>query len=207
MTIDVVLFTLFSAMLLSSALMVILSQQPVRAVLSLVCTFVAAAGLWLLLEAEFLAIALIIVYVGAVMVLFLFVVMMLDMEKPGTGKTIVRYFPLGVLLLLGLFWSLVQVIGPQHFGLSAFPIPPEHAENYSHVSALGLALFQDYLLPFECAGMLLLAAMVCAIVLTHRGPMQRKVQNVEAQIRVRAEDRLRMVDLPSAPRLNKGQDE
>ena len=184
------LFYCFSAFTIFASLMMILSNNPVRAVLSMVLAFVSMAGVWMLLEAEFLAIALILVYVGAVMVLFLFVVMMLDIEVPTLKKTLGRQLPLGLLLFAIMYWLLRQ--GIIDFGLLDYPELIKASKEYSNIKALGQVLYTDYVLPFEIAGVILLVAMVAAIALTFRGRRSLS-QCVDTQVKTSKKDRLRIV--------------
>lgn len=187
------LFLLLGTSTLYAAWSVVASNNPVRSALSLVLTFVSAAGLWFLLEAEFLAITLMVVYVGAVMVLFLFVVMMLDVPEETEHTTSWRA-SLGVLLIAALWVLLLNVLGPQHFGAAQFPPPEAQGADYNHAASVGLLLFTEHLVPFLLVGMLLLTAMISAIVLTHRGLRQRLHQTMHDQVSVKAHERLRLVD-------------
>jgi NADH-quinone oxidoreductase subunit J len=191
-----VLFYIFATICVLSALMVITSRNPVRAVLSLVLAFVSASCLWMLIEAEFLALALIVVYVGAVMVLFLFVVMMLDVDMAELKASFARYWPLAAVMGVGMIAILIWAVGPGHFGLNYFPAPQAHDANYSNVAELGMSLFTNYLYPFELAAVLLMAAMIAAITLTFRGHRSgSKAQIPSKQISVRAKDRLSIVKM------------
>ncbi|MFN3234628.1 MAG: NADH-quinone oxidoreductase subunit J [Gammaproteobacteria bacterium] len=189
----------FSAVLLFSAIMVVASNNPVRSVLFLVLAFFASAGLWILLEAEFLALILLLVYVGAVMTLFLFVVMMIDVGNLQTLKrTVKEYIPLAVILVLMIVLMLLLVIGPEYFGLVHVAKPALLPAEYSNVRALGSVLYTHYVYAFEVAAIILLVAMVSAISLTHRPSQNAKKQSPSEQVRVRREDRVRMVKMPSA---------
>jgi len=193
-----VLFYLFASLCVISALMVITSRNPVRAVLSLVATFVSAACLWMLIEAEFLALALIVVYVGAVMVLFLFVVMMLDIDTAELKASFVRHWPVAAVMGTGVIAILIWAVGPGHFGLNYIPSPAPHATGYSNISELGMSLFSNYLYPFELAAVLLMAAMIAAITLTFRGHRSgTKAQIPSKQVAVQAKDRLHIVKMPA----------
>lgn len=191
------LFYIFSAMAIASSFWVILSKNPVRAVLSLVFAFVNMAAVWILLEAEFLGIILVLVYVGAVMVLFLFVVMMIDMEVPQEiGASLVKHWPLG--LLAGAVFLLIMVMMiDQYFQLNVVFTPQPLPADYSHVRVLGNLLYTDYLLPFELAGVILLVAMIAAIGLTFRGSRSPKAQKPHQQIQVHKKDRLTILKMPS----------
>lgn len=189
------IFYLFSAIAVSSGLMVVVSNNPVRGALSLVLTFFAMAGIWLLLHAEFLALILVLVYVGAVMTLFLFVVMMLRVNVVSLRESFVRYLPFAVLVVLLMSGISIMVIGPEQFGLTIMPEPVEPAAHFSNIRELGNVLYTDYVVPFEVSAILLLTAIVAAISLTHRKPQQRKSQNPSQQIAVKASDRVRLIKM------------
>jgi NADH-quinone oxidoreductase subunit J len=195
-----IIFYVFATVAVCSGVAVITARNPVRSVLSLVVTFFAMAGTWMLLRAEFLSLILVLVYVGAVMTLFLFVVMMLSVDLESKRSGFVRYFPFGLIIILLLMGITIAALGPQYFGIAQMPAPQPEAANYNNVQHLGMLLFTTYAYPFEIAGVLLLAAIIAAITLTHRGPLRRKVQNVSEQIAVRPEDRLRIIKMPSEPR-------
>lgn len=190
------LFYSFSAILLFSAWMVVSARQPVRGVLFLVLCFFSSAVLWMLLQAEFLSLVLIFVYVGAVMTLFLFVVMMLNLDVVPRQKGWVRYLPLGALmmgLLLFLMWRALQTsfFPPQIYHWVAQPA------DYSNVQALGRVLYTQYVYPFELAAVLLLVAIVAAIALAFRGHRpDSKSQVIQSQLSVRRQDRVRLVNVP-----------
>lgn len=190
------IFYLFSAMALVSGLMVVISRNPVHAALFLVLTFVASAGLWMLLQAEFLALILVLVYVGAVMTLFLFVVMMLSMQGVMRFETFVRYLPISIVILFSIIGLIIIAIDPEKLGL-IYQAPALKPANYNNISSLGLELYTRYAFPFEVAAALLLSAIIAAIGLTHRPPMDRKVQKESAQIAVQKKDRVRLIKMPS----------
>lgn len=169
-----IIFYCFAALLLLSALMVVISRNPVRSALFLVLAFFASAGLWILLQAEFLALILIVVYVGAVMTLFLFVVMMIDIDLAELKKGFVRYLPLGALVLAAMVALMILVLAQYHFGLFKQLHPTMHPANYSNIKALGSVLYTDYVYVFELAAVLLLIAIISAISMAHRGPRHRK---------------------------------
>lgn len=194
---DVLIFYFFSILAIASAGMVVLSKNTVRSVLYLIFSFFCMAGLWMLMQSEFLAIILVLVYVGAVMVLFLFVVMMLDLEAPQLQGSFVRYWPFAVITAGLMFGMTLLVVGPKHFGLDKVPAPPLLAPDYSQVKALGRLLYQDFLLPFEVAGVILLVAMVAAISLTFRGTQDALSQKPGRQVMVRKQDRLRIIAMPA----------
>jgi NADH-quinone oxidoreductase subunit J len=171
-------------------------KSPVHAALWLVLSFFTAAGIWLLLGAEFLAIALVLVYVGAVMVLFLFVVMMLDVNFEEMRRHFRSYLPVGAAVggLVLLEMVLVILSGTKGAGSAAAPAAG------SNTKALGRLLYVDYVYPFELAAVLLLVAIVAAIALTYRRRRETKIQDVAEQVKVRREDRVRLVRMPAEKR-------
>ena len=187
------LFYAFSLILVLSALGVITSRNPVHSALFLVLAFVQSAMLWLLLEAEFLAVVLVLVYVGAVMVLFLFVVMMLDInvEELRTGFT--RYLPIGAAVAFVVVLEIGHVIWFRSQDVLAVATPEPYPAGYSNTKALGSVLYTEHVYAFELAAMILLLAIVAAITLTMRRRPGLKVQNIARQVAVRAEDRVRVV--------------
>ena len=168
------IFYALAIILLMAALRVITTRNPVYAALYLVLAFFTAAGIWLLLEAEFLAIALVLVYVGAVMVLFLFVVMMLDINldklREGFWNALPIALPVGGLMAV----EMVMIVGVRYFGADKVLAPPVHASDYSNTAELGRVLYTDYLLPFELASIVLLVAIIAAIALTLRDRKESK---------------------------------
>ena len=188
-------FYAFSTVMVVAALGVIGFRNPVHSALSLVLTFFATAGVWMILEAEFLAITLVLVYVGAVMVLFLFVVMMLDINITLLRKGFMRYVPLGILIALVLIVQMIMVVGPENFGFETFAEPARQAADYSNTKALGRVLYTEYVYPFEIAAVILLVAIVAAIALTMRRRPETKYQTPGKQIQVKKEDRLRVVQM------------
>lgn len=196
------IFFAFSALLIASALAVITARNPVHSALFLVLSFFSCSALWLLLEAEFLAIALVLVYVGAVMVLFLFIVMMLDINLVQMREGFVRYLPIGAFFALCLVGIMVWVVGD--FGDSVFNTTElqqavRHGADYSNTKALGRVLYTDYVLPFEIAAVILLVAIIAAITLTMRRREKTKYQTPGNQVRVKSKDRLRIVKMDSVP--------
>jgi NADH-quinone oxidoreductase subunit J len=151
----------------------------------------------LLLEAEFLAITLVLVYVGAVMVLFLFVVMMLDINVARMRAAFIQYLPIGIAVLVTMAVMMFMVVGPEHFGLDKMAAPARHAANYNNTRELGLVLYTVYVYPFEIAAVILLVAIVAAIALTLRRRPNTKYQNPDLQIAVQRNDRLRIVKMDS----------
>jgi len=185
------LFYILSALTIFASIMMILSHNPVRAVLSMVLAFVAMAGVWLLLEAEFLAIALILVYVGAVMVLFLFVVMMLDVESPAIKKSKSSWMSplcLGGALFLLMVWLLAQALG--YFDWWPEPSINNNLDNnLSNIQIIGRILYTQYVVPFEMAGIILLVAMIAAIGLAFKG-RRSLIQNINQQVQASKSARL-----------------
>ncbi len=190
-------FYLFSAILLFAGLRVITARNPVHAALFLVLAFFTGAGLWLLLEAEFLAITLVLVYVGAVMVLFLFVVMMLDINLDKLREGFWDYLPLAAIVSVLMVLEMVVILGGKHFGLKQMPAPVAHGPEYSNTKELGRLLYTEYVYPFEIAAVILLVAIVAAIALTMRRRKNTKYQNPAEQVRVKRSDRVRMVSMPA----------
>jgi NADH-quinone oxidoreductase subunit J len=195
MTLTTVLFYLFAALLLLSALRVITARNPVHAALSLVLAFFTGAVLWMLIEAEFLAITLVLVYVGAVMVLFLFVVMMLDINFEVLRQGFWQYFPVAGLVAAIMAAEMVLVLVARDNGLGQFMAVTPLPEGMSNVNQLGVLIYTQYLLPFELAAVLLLVAIIAAISLTLRRRKQTKYINPADQIAVKREDRVRVVQM------------
>jgi len=192
-------FYLFSAVLLYAAFRVITARNPVHAVLHLILAFSQASGLWLLLKAEFLAITLVVVYLGAVMVLFLFVVMMLDIRIDALKRSFWHNFPLaaGMGILIVLEMAAVLMKGFGHVQEPAvLEAAATAAGQYSNTKALGSLLYTQYLLPVEIAAVILLVAMIAAIALTLRQRKDTKAINPSEQVHVRASDRVKLVQLP-----------
>ena len=192
-----VLFYLFGAVLVLAAIGVITARNPVYCALFLVLAFLNSAVIWLLLEAEFLAVTLIVVYVGAVMVLWLFVVMMLDIDLTRLREGFTRYAPLGTVVALIVIAQIAAVVWVRKLGIGDLPAPLPKPAGHSNTEALGTLLYTKYLYPFEIAAVILLVAIVAAITLTMRKRPGQKVQDVSAQVAVRAEDRLRIVKVES----------
>ena len=190
-------FYALAIILLMAGLRVITARNPVHAALFLVLAFFTAAGIWLLLEAEFLAIALVLVYVGAVMVLFLFVVMMLDINLYKLREGFWDYLPIAGFIVVLMSAEMVMILGTKHFGLARVSAPPAHLAGYSNTAELGRQLYTDYLMPFELAAVVLLVAIVAAIALTLRDRKDSKFINPAEQVRVKRADRIRMVSMPA----------
>ena len=188
-------FYVLSAIMVFAGLRVITARNPVHAALFLVLAFFSAGGIWLLLAAEFLAIVLVMVYVGAVMVLFLFVVMMLDINLDRLREGFWSYLPVGALIGVLLVIEMALVLGGEYFGLTQMPEPPAAQANYSNTRELGRLLYTDYVYPFELASLLLLVAMVVAVTLTLR--KRKGVRRVDpaVQVAVKRSERVELVSM------------
>jgi NADH-quinone oxidoreductase subunit J len=191
------IFYIFAAILLFAGIRVVTARNPVHCALYLVLAFFTSAAIWLLLEAEFLAIVLVLVYVGAVMVLFLFVVMMLDINLAPLREGFARYLPVGVLVAFLIASQIALVVGAKHFGIDVVPAPQRHGPGYSNTEELGGVLYTVYVYPFELAAVILLVAIVAAIALTMRRRKGIKYQRPSSQVSVRQEERLRIVKMPA----------
>jgi len=193
---ELIIFYIFAGLLIVSALMVITVRNPVHAVLSLVLSFFCSAAIWLLLEAEFLAIVLVLVYVGAVMVLFLFVIMMLDINVAQLREGFARYLPVGLVVAVAMATVMGTIVGP---GFVDFinENPVYYGPGFSNTRLLGQELYTDYLYPFEIAGAILLVAIVAAISLTMRGRRDTKSQEPGKQVAVKRSERVRLVKMES----------
>jgi NADH-quinone oxidoreductase subunit J len=195
---ETTIFYVFAFMTVASATAVVTVKNPIHAALFLVLTFFTSAIIWITLEAEFLAITLVLVYVGAVMVLFLFVVMMLDINIARLREGFSRVLPLGIIvaaIMLALMWT---VVSNDIFSLDVVARPLPKAADYSNTKALGSVLYTDYVFAFEVAAVILLVAIVAAISLTMRKRPQTKYQSPSDQIRVKKADRLRIVKMSSS---------
>ena len=191
-----IFFYTFSAVMLFAAFKVITSRNPVHAALYLVLCFFQTSAIWMLLQAEFLSITLILVYVGAVMVLFLFVVMMLDINIEAVRVGFWNHFPLAASIGAVLALELASVL-LGGFRLTQSPVPavPAEGEQFSNTKELGIALYTEYLYPLEIAAVILLVAIVVAIALTLRERKDSKAQNPSDQVRVKASDRLQVIKM------------
>ena len=194
------MFYVFAAVLIVAALGVILSNNPVYSAMFLVFAFVNSAVLWVMLEAEFLGIALVLVYVGAVMVLFLFVVMMLDINVETLREGLTRYTPIGVLVALAVAGQIGYVVWWKAFRDAPFPESQAAVPGFSNTEQLGEVLYTEYVFPFELAAVILLVAIVAAITLTMRRRPGLKVQDIARQVSVKREDRVRLVSMPAEER-------
>ena len=200
MSLEQIIFYVFAATLVFSASMVITVRNPVHAALFLVLAFFTSAALWMLLEAEFLAITLVLVYVGAVMVLFLFVVMMLDINIAVLREGFIRYLPVGIAAALMIVAVMAMVVGGDYFQLEQMPAPAPHGADYSNTKELGMLLYTVYVYPFEIASVILVVAIIAAIALTLRRRPGTKHQNIHDQVSVRSADRVRVVKMKSEER-------
>ena len=190
-----VLFFIFATVLVGAALGVILAKNPVHSALLLVLAFFNSAVIWLLLDAEFLGIVLVLVYVGAVMVLFLFVVMMLDINVEEIRKGIAGYWPVAIAVAGFVVFAMLNIIVVRHLGGITLHAAPPLPAGYSNTRVLGTALFTRYAYPAQVAAVILLVASVAAIVLTLRSRPGGKPQDIAKQVAVRAADRVRLVKM------------
>jgi NADH-quinone oxidoreductase subunit J len=193
------IFYMFSTIAIAASLLVIVSNNPVRGALFLVLTFFAMCGVWLLLHAEFLALILVLVYVGAVMTLFLFVVMMLRVNVVGLFEGFVRYLPFAVIAIALVSGLSIMVIGPER--VNYVPVPGVESGSVSNLTALGMVLYTDYIYPFEISAVLLLTAIVAAISLSHRKPKNRRSQNPSQQIAVQRKNRIKILKMPAEKKI------
>jgi NADH-quinone oxidoreductase subunit J len=190
------IFYFFAAILVFAALRVITARNPVHGALFLVLAFFTSAGIWIQLQAEFLAITLVLVYVGAVMVLFLFVVMMLDINIARLRVGFWRYLPLGALVASLLVAEMALILARGYFGAEGSPAPEPLPAGYSNTKELGRLIYTEYVYPFEIAAVVLLVAIVAAIALTLRRRKNSKYIDPAQQVNVRREDRVRIVSMP-----------
>jgi NADH-quinone oxidoreductase subunit J len=195
MSYPLIAFYLFASVAVLSALSVVSVRNPVHAVLFLILTFFSSACLWILADAEFLGIALVLVYVGAVMVLFLFVVMMLDIKFASLREGFARYLPVGIVVGIVMALEMIALIGLARFGEALPATDPAAAAGVSNTEWLGRALFTEYLYPFELAAVILTVAIVAAIAITLRRRINVKAQDPARQVMVRREDRIRLVKM------------
>ncbi len=206
MTYTTAIFYFFAAILVFAGLRVITARNPVHAALYLVLAFFTAAGLWLLLEAEFLAITLVLVYVGAVMVLFLFVVMMLDINLDRLREGFWDYLPLAGFVAVLLMIEMALILGSRHFGVAVTGTPAPKPADYSNTKELGRLLYTDYVYAFELAAVILLVAIVAAIALTLRRRKDSKYVDPAEQVKVKRNERLRIVNMPAVKKPGAGEE-
>jgi NADH-quinone oxidoreductase subunit J len=198
MIVQELIFYFFSLVMVLAAVAVVTVRNPIYAVLYLVLAFFSAAAIWMLLEAEFLAIILVVVYVGAVMVLFLFVVMMLDINLVPLKEGFIRYLPVAALVAIAMAVEMLMVVWSRgRFGVDMFPVPAPNSADYSNTRELGELLYTNYLLPFEVAGVVLLVAIIAAVALTLRTRPGIKTQNPSEQVRARRDESVRLVKMKS----------
>ncbi len=205
MSFDTFVFYLFAAIAVFAALRVITTGNPVHAALFLVLAFCSMAGIWILLEAEFLAITLVLVYVGAVMVLFLFVVMMLDINLVQLREGFWHWFPFGAALVAVMVFQMILVLGTRQTAETGVTLA-KRAADYSNTKEIGRLLYTDYVYAFELAAVILLVAIVAAIALTLRRRKGVKSQNVSSQVNVKRADRIRIVKVLAEDRGQKTED-
>jgi len=200
MSYELIAFWAFAAVTVMAALGVILARNPVHAVLSLVLAFFSTACLWLLLQAEFLGVVLVLVYIGAVMVLFLFVVMMLDINTAPLREGFTRYLPVAGAVVVVMAAEMVMLIGTKRFEVGLSATDPATAAGKTNLQWIGETLFSKYILPFEIAAVILTVALVVAVMLTLRRRPGTKHQDPARQVAVRREDRVRLVKVAAEPR-------
>ncbi|MEN6584510.1 MAG: NADH-quinone oxidoreductase subunit J [Sulfuricella sp.] len=202
MNFETIIFYLFAAILVFAAARVVTARNPVHSALFLVLAFFTAAALWITLEAEFLAITLVLVYVGAVMVLFLFVVMMLDINYDLLREGFWENFPYALTVAILMGAEMVLVLAGRNFWANGSGgMPNAHGAGYSNIKELGRLIYTEYVYPFEIASVILLVAIVAAIALTLRHRKDTKYQDPAAQIAVRRNDRLRVIAVSSDNKL------
>jgi NADH-quinone oxidoreductase subunit J len=192
---QLVCFYAFAAVTVVAALSVITLRNSVHAVLALVLTFFSTACIWMLAEAEFLAIALIVVYVGAVMVLFLFVVMMLDIDQEKIREGFVKFLPVGLVVAVVMLLEMLGLIGVRIMHAQTMGQNPATAAGLSNTAWLGMALYTQYLLPFEIAALILTVGVIAAVALTLRHRTGSRKQHPSEQVAVKASDRVRLIKM------------
>jgi len=200
MSFDRIVFYALATILVFAATRVITVRNPVHAALHLVLAFFTCAGLWLLLEAEFLAITLVLVYVGAVMVLFLFVVMMLDINVAEVKEGFTRNLPVGLTVAGLMILELWLVMKSKAFDAEQMPMPPAHTADYSNTREIGSVLYTEYVYPFEIASVILVVAIIAAIALTLSKRKVAKTQDPSEQVKVRSQDRVRIIKMEAESR-------
>jgi NADH-quinone oxidoreductase subunit J len=200
MEISTIFFYIMATVLVASGLRVITARNPIHAALYLVLAFFTSGAIWMLLHAEFLAIALVLIYVGAVMVLFLFVVMMLDINIDRLREGFWRYLPVGLIVALVMVAEMAMVLNGAYFQLQQLPAPAAPPATHSNTQDLARELFTNYAYPFEIASLILLVAMIAAVALTYRRRQGHKYAHPADQIAVKAADRMRIVSMPSESR-------
>ncbi len=200
MGIEQIIFYLFSGILLVAAVSVVTVRNPVYAALFLILAFFSSSAIWIMLEAEFLGVTLILVYVGAVMVLFLFVIMMLDINIDIMREGFIRYLPVGLVIAVIVAVEMIYVLTADSLNIV---MPAAKAADYSNTKELGGVLYTDYVYPFEIAAVILVVAIIAAIVLTHRKRLPNvKSQKPSQQVRVKRDDRVRLVKMEAESKPN-----
>lgn len=205
--IEQIIFYLFAGMLILSASMVVVVRNPIHATLFLILSFFASSAIWLLLEAEFLAITLVLVYVGAVMVLFIFVVMMLDINQVTVKEGFARYLPAGIIVAVLMVTAMGLVVGSDYFLSERYTATQQLDPDYSNARELGMAIYTQYLYQFEIAGAILLVAIIAAITLGMSKLKINKSINPNKQVYVKKQDRLRIIKMQSEPDTKEGESE
>jgi NADH-quinone oxidoreductase subunit J len=202
MSFELIAFYAFALVTTLAAGAVITVRNPVHAVLALILTFFSTACLWLLLQAEFLGIVLVLVYVGAVMILFLFVVMMLDLNMTPIREGFARYFPVALVVAAVMLFEMVGLIGARGSQMASVlsDTDPAAAAGLSNLEWIGQALFTRFMLPFEIAAVILTVAIIVAVMLTLRRREGTKTQDPSRQVMVRREDRVRLIKMKAEPR-------
>ena len=202
MSFELIAFYAFALVTTLAAGAVITVRNPVHAVLALILTFFSTACLWLLLQAEFLGIVLVLVYVGAVMILFLFVVMMLDLNMTPIREGFARYFPVAIVVAAVMLFEMIGLIGARGSQVASAlsETDPAAAAGLSNIEWIGQALFTRFMLPFEIAAVILTVAIVVAVMLTLRRRKGTKTQDPSRQVMVRREDRIRLIKMKAEPR-------
>jgi len=197
MTFELFIFYLFSAVTLFSAAAVVTVRNPIYAALFLILAFFSSAATWILLEAEFLGVVLVLVYVGAVMVLFLFVIMMLDLQIDTLREGFIRYLPVGLLVAVTIAGEMILVMKSSVFQMD---IPAPAPLSVNNTESLGEVLYTEYMYPFEIAAVILVVAIIAAIVLTLRRRKGVKKQDPSKQVRTQRDDRVRLVKMKAEKR-------
>jgi NADH-quinone oxidoreductase subunit J len=197
MTFLEVIFYLLASIAIISGLMMISIKNPVQAALWLVLGFIATAGIWITAQAEFLGLVLILVYVGALMVLFLFVVMMLDVNITQIKERFTAYLPLGILTSIAIFAIMYMVIGPDRYGVDQMPVPKSMPADFSNTKLLAIPLYTEHAYAFVLAAVLLLVGIVAAITLTlrRRAPSVVLYQDIDKQVKVQRNDRFKIIKM------------
>ncbi len=193
--IEQIVFYLFAGLLILSASMVVVVRNPIHAALFLILSFFASSAIWLLLQAEVLSITLVLAYVGAVMVLFIFVVMMLDVDQAAAREGFAKYLPLGLTVAILMVIAMGMVVGSDYFLSERYSVAQQFSADHSNTRELGIAIYKEYLYQFEIAGAILLVAIIAAISLGMSKLKVNKSINPDKQVFVKKEERLRVVKM------------